>query len=51
MIVKYGVPPDVYYDSGYMRREAVKRAFDANGIEIPYPQLEVHTKSDGRESK
>ncbi len=51
VIVKYWVPTDVYYDSRYMMREAVKLAFDANGIEIPYPQLEVHTKSDGRESK
>lgn len=51
VIVKYWVPTEVYYDSKYMMREAVKLAFDANGIEIPYPQLEVHTKSDGRESK
>ena len=51
VIVKYWVPTDVYYDSKYMMREAVKLAFDANGIEIPYPQLEVRTKSDGRESK
>lgn len=51
VIVKYWVPTNVYYDSKYMMREAVKLAFDANGIEIPYPQLEVHTKSDGRESK
>lgn len=51
VIVKYWVPTDVYYDSRYMMREAVKLAFDANGIEIPYPQLEVHTKSDGKESK
>lgn len=51
VIVKYWVPTNVYYDSKYMMREAVKLAFDANGIEIPYPQLEVHTKSDGKESK
>lgn len=51
VIVKYWVPTDVYYDSKYMMREAVKLAFDANGIEIPYPQLEVRTKSGGRESK
>lgn len=51
VIVKYWVPTDVYYDSKYMMREAVKLAFDANGIEIPYPQLEVRTKSDGKESK
>ena len=46
VIVKYWVPTNVYYDSKYMMREAVKLAFDANGIEIPYPQLEVRTKSE-----
>ena len=26
--------------------EKVKKAFDENGIEIPYPQLDVHVKND-----
>jgi small conductance mechanosensitive channel len=26
--------------------EAVKREFDANGIEIPFNQLDVHVKND-----
>ena len=32
---------DVYFDV----IEGVKRAFDENGIEIPYPQMDVHVKN------
>lgn len=46
VVVKFWVPTEKYYDAQYYMREAVKRAFDANGIEIPYPQIEVHTKAD-----
>ena len=48
--VKFWVPTDKYYDAKYAMREAVKIAFDANGIEIPYPQLQIHTAAD-KESK
>ncbi len=48
--VKFWVPTDKYYDAKYAMREAVKLAFDANGIEIPYPQLQIHTAAD-KESK
>ncbi len=44
--VKFWVPTDKYYDAKYAMREAVKLAFDANGIEIPYPQLQIHTAAD-----
>ena len=33
---------DVYFDT----TEMVKKAFDENGIEIPYPQLDVHMTKD-----
>lgn len=42
--VKFWVPTEKYYEAQYAMRELVKRAFDANGIEIPYPQIQVHTK-------
>ena len=48
--VKFWVPTEKYYDAKYAMREAVKLAFDANGIEIPYPQLQIHTAAD-KESK
>ena len=32
---------DVYFDL----LEQIKRAFDANGIEIPYQQMDVHVKN------
>ena len=33
---------DVYFDM----TEGIKKAFDKNGIEIPYPQMDVHVVSD-----
>lgn len=33
---------DVYFDM----TEGIKKAFDENGIEIPYPQMDVHVKND-----
>lgn len=33
---------DVYFDM----TEGIKKAFDANGIQIPYPQMDVHVKND-----
>lgn len=35
-----------YYPALYSMQEAVKLAFDENGIEIPYEQLDVHIKKD-----
>ena len=32
----------VYFDL----TEAVKKAFDANGITVPFPQMDVHIKND-----
>ncbi len=35
---------DKYWDVKYFLEENVKIAFDENGIEIPYPQMDVHIK-------
>lgn len=34
---------EAYWDLYYALQEAVKLAFDAHGIHIPYPQVDVHT--------
>ena len=33
-----------YWDLYYDLHEQIKAAFDANGIQIPFPQMDVHTK-------
>lgn len=38
------VSQDAYWDTRFMLLELYKRAFDKNGIEIPYPQMDVHVK-------
>lgn len=38
------VPGSAYWDVKWELTERVKLAFDENGIEIPFPQLDVHTK-------
>ena len=44
-IVKCHYPKDVYKRQARWRlNELIKEAFDANGIEIPYNQLQVHVK-------
>ena len=35
-----------YYPAKYYLQEEVKKAFDENGIEIPYPQLVIHVGED-----
>ena len=35
-----------YYPAKYYLQEEVKKAFDKNGIEIPYPQLVIHMGED-----
>ena len=49
--VKFWVPTEKYYDAQYAMRESVKLAFDANGISIPYPQIEVHNAADREQKK
>jgi small conductance mechanosensitive channel len=33
---------DYYWDVKARETEAVKKSFDANGIDIPFDQLQVH---------
>ena len=40
------VKTDDYWTLHYNLMENVKKAFDENGIEIPFPQLDIHTKND-----
>lgn len=36
--------PEDYWDVFYDLNEGVKKAFDKNGIEIPFPQVDVHMR-------
>jgi small conductance mechanosensitive channel len=33
-----------YWDMYFYMQEHLKKAFDANGISIPFPQMDVHIK-------
>lgn len=44
MFLRVWVPTDKYWDVKLRLTEAVKEAFDEAGIEIPYPQMDVHVK-------
>ena len=35
-----------YWTVYFALMEGVKKAFDSNGIEIPFPQMDVHIKND-----
>lgn len=44
MIVRFWVSADDYWDTYFLMQEKVKFVFDQNNIEIPFPQMDVHTK-------
>ena len=44
ILARFWVPTDKYWDSKWFMLERVKKAFDEHKIEIPYPQLDVHSK-------
>ena len=44
IVVWIWVAPDDYYDVYFKMQNNVKKIFDENGIEIPFPQLVVHNK-------
>ena len=39
------VPTDLYWDIRWSLTEEMKNALDENGIEIPFPQLDVNVKN------
>ena len=47
MDLKVWCDTDDYWDVKYYLEEKIKTAFDENGIQIPYPQMDVHIKTDG----
>ncbi len=42
MGLRVWVPTDKYWNIKWRLNEKIKEAFDANGIGIPYPQMDVH---------
>ncbi len=42
--VRGWVKPEDYLKAKWSMNEAVKKAFDKNGVSIPYPQVDVHMK-------
>jgi len=45
ILARFWVPTEKYWVSKWFMLERVKKAFDENNIEIPYPQLDVHQKN------
>ena len=44
ILARYHTRSDDFWPAHWYMMEEVKRAFDENGITIPYPQLDVHIK-------
>ena len=44
MVVKVWCDTDDYWPLYYEMQEKVKNAFDEAGIEIPFPQMDVHMR-------
>ena len=42
MGLRVWVPTDKYWKVKWRLNEKIKESFDANGISIPYPQMDVH---------
>jgi small conductance mechanosensitive channel len=44
LVVRPWAKPADYWTVFFALNQAVKEAFDKNGVEIPFPQLDVHMK-------
>lgn len=44
LVAKLWVDAELYWDLYYEMQEKVKRSFDAKGVQIPFPQMDVHIK-------
>jgi len=51
LVLRPWATPATYWDAFFALNHAVKDAFDRNGIEIPFPQMDVHVKNDASFSK
>ena len=52
ILARYYTKTDDFWEVHWYMMEAVKKAFDKNGISIPYPQLDVHINlSENKENK
>ena len=49
VVAKFWCKQEDYWPRYYTMQEAVKNAFDREGISIPYPQLDVHLKERSEE--
>ena len=49
VVAKFWCKQEDYWPLYYTMQEAVKNAFDREGISIPYPQLDVHLKERSEE--
>ena len=45
------VKPEHYWDVRWKLNEEIKTSFEAAGIRIPYPQMEIHVKKEGKDGK
>lgn len=45
------VKTEHYWDVRWKLNEEIKTSFEAAGIRIPYPQMEVHVKKEGKDGK
>lgn len=51
ILVRIWVNSADYWDTNWKMMEAVKLAFDRNGINIPYQQIDVHLKDDKADTR
>ena len=45
------VKTEHYWDVRWKLNEEIKTSFEAAGIRIPYPQMEIHVKKEGKDGK
>ena len=50
MGLRVWVATDIYLPAKWRLNELIKESFDANGIEIPYNQLQIHVKKQKTEA-
>ena len=51
LVMKLWCRQEEYWDLYFSMQEAVKLSFDREGIEIPYPQLDVHMRDEKKQGR